>query len=588
MDIIKEISTIKEGYYKGTITIMDGLVFSQYDTIRKIEFYTNSQYLNGMLDEFGRYKPFYNIVNFRVNVATKATDLDTKDIQVYSENPEHAVKSMIFSKEVKKWMRKHYFSKTLNNIGFTRAKYGGVLVKKVIKNGELCLEVPEWKNLVTDTVDIASGVKIEKHYLTPVDIQKKKNIWNKVEENWDKIESTFEQLEGGKFTNSSRICVLEVEGEFENEYLGDDTLKDDEYSLQHYFILCDTNEEPICELHSEQIKYSNYKYLPWLHASGRGLGIGIVEDGFHAQIATNDMVLKQKDILELASKTLLVTDSDTLENNILSDLQVGDIVKIQKGEQMSMLNTLPNSFPQLDGISKQWDEQYSRVSSTFESVTGETMPSGTPFRSLAIQNQEAQSTFNYRREELGIFLNEIFTDWIIPFITKKLNKAHILASEFEDDELTKIDEAFTTYIAKQEVIKNLLEGKVTTAEEYQMMVDTMKQGLKTGLKNKRFIDVPEGYFKDVEFQLDIITTGEQVNKTAVFETISNMIAVVASNPAVLQDPILKKLFAKAVELTGIGINIDTIPMPSQTPTGTTEQLQVAPELADAELTAQPA
>ena len=146
MDIIKEISTIKENYQSGTITILDGLTHSQRSIIQKIEFYTNSQYINGMFDEFNRYKPFYNIVNFRVNVAVKATDLDTKDIQVYAENPKHSVHSMIFNKAVKNWMREEDFSKTLNTIGFTRAKYGGVLVKKVMKNGKLCIEVPEWKN----------------------------------------------------------------------------------------------------------------------------------------------------------------------------------------------------------------------------------------------------------------------------------------------------------------------------------------------------------------------------------------------------------------------------------------------------------
>lgn len=551
MDIIKEISQIKENYYDSTITIMEGLTHSQHTIIQKVEFYTNSQYINGMFDEMGRYKPFYNIVNFRVNVAVKATDLDTKDIQVFSDNPNHAVKSMIFNKEVKNWMRRNYFSKTLNNLTFTRAKYGGVLVKKVVKSGDITLEVPEWKNLIVDQVDIKNGVKIEKHYITPVQIQKKKKVWNKIDNNWHEVETILDNLDN----KSSRVCILEVEGEFEKEYIGE--TPEEEFSLQHYFILCDENEEPKCVLHQEELASSSYKYLPWLEASGRSLGIGIVEDGFNAQFATNDMVLKQRDIIELASKTLIYTDSDIVENNVLNDTSVGDILKIDKGEQMGVLNTMPSSFPALDAIKTAWDEQYSRISSTFEAVTGETMPSGTPFRSIAIQNQEAQSTFNYRREEMGIFLNEIFTDWIIPFITKKLNKQHILSSDFTEDELAKIDDSFAKHIAYKEVISNLLKMKPTTIDEFIERVDEIKAKNKE-LGKKRFIDVPEGYFKDVEFQLDILTTGEQINKTAVFETISNIISVISSNPNILQDQILKSLLAKAIEISGIGINIDTI------------------------------
>lgn len=581
MDIIKEISTIKDNYANGTITILDGLTHSQSQIIQKIEFYSNSQYLNGMYDEFNRYKPFYNIVNFRVNVAVKATDLDTKDIQVYSENPLHQVHSMIFSKEIKNWMRKNYFSKTLNKIGFTRAKYGGVIVKRVVKNDEVTTDIPEWKNLITDQVDIKNGTKIEKHYLTPVQIQKKKGVWNKIDENWEEIQKVFEGLDNGNYTSSSRVCIYEVEGEFEREYL--DSEDTEEYSLQHYFILADANEEPICVLHQEEVTTSQYKYLSWLEASGRGIGIGIVEDGFNAQFSTNDMVLKQRDILELATKTIIATDSDTVENNALTDMQVGDFLKMEKGDQANVLNLMPSSFPQLEGIKQAWDEQYSRVSSSFEAVTGETMPSGTPFRSIAIQNQEAQSTFNYRREEMGIFLNEIFTDWIIPSISKKLNKKHLLTADFEDDELALIDNAFTIYTAKQFVIDQLLNGKVVTQEEFRDMVEAQKQLLTSSLKKKRYIDIPDGFFKDVELKLDIITTGEQVNKTVMFETISNMIAVIASNPAVLQDPVLKKLLVKAIELSGIGINIDSlmaqVPNQSQNtpqiePQGSTGALQV--------------
>lgn len=586
MDIIKEISTIAEGY-NGTITIIDGLTHSQAGIIKKVEYYTNSQYLGGMFDEFKRFKPFYNIVNFRVNVAVKATDLDTKDIQVFSDNPKHRVHSMIFNKEVKNWMRENYFSKTLNEMGLTRAKYGGVIVKKVIKNGKLTLEVPEWKNLITDQVDIKNGIKIEKHYLTPVDIQKKKGVWNKIDENWDKVEKVFKSLDKGRVTNTSRICVMEVEGEFEREYVTE--TEDETYSLQHYFILCDVNEQPKCVLHAEEVKSSQYKYLPWLTASGRGLGIGIVEDGFQAQVATNDMVLKQRDILELSAKTILVTDSDTMENNLVTDLKTGDFLKLEKGEQATLLNTLPTSFPALDDIMKQWDDQYSRVSSSFEAVTGETMPSGTPFRAIAIQNQEAQSTFNYRREEMGIFLNEIFTEWIIPFIAKKLTQEHILVSDFEDDELTIIDEVFSNYVARQYVIEQLLNGKVVTQDEYTTMVEAQKKLLTTTFKKRRFIEVPKDFFKDVEFKLDIITTGEQVNKTAIFETISNMISVIATNPAIMQDPVLKKLLGKAIELSGIGINIDQAlaAAPAQPQPQAQTQLQVPQDQVEqSQLTAQ--
>lgn len=553
MSIIKELQSFVDNYNDQSIEIVEGLSFNGKDLIKTIEYYTNSKYLNGQEDTQGRYKPFYNVINFRVNVATRATDFDTKDFQIYSENPAHYVKSMLFTKEIKNWMRKANFAKTLNEFGFTRAKYGGVIVKRVKRNGELYLEIPEWKNVVFDPTDIANGTKGERHYLTPVDIYNKKDVWNFVEENQDVIDKIFKKEHGKNYSSSARVCILDVEGVFPNDCIDEGK---EGYSLQRHVVLIH-DEVPITVLHSEYKKESDYMYLDWLKASGRGLGIGIVEDGIEAQIAVNDTILKQRDIMEAASKVTFVHNSDSLtqvEN--ISDVDFGHFFKIGINEQMTLLNQTPNSLPQLDNILQQWDDQYSRATSTFEAITGETMPSGTPFRAVAIQNQEAQSMFNYRKEEAGIFWRELFTKWIIPHHKSKLTREHILSSDFSDEELRMIDDAFATKKANDRVFEAIMNGKVITQEDYDQLIETEKELLSRGVRDERFISIPDGYFKDAEFEIDVITTGEQINKSVVFETISNIINTVASNPAILDDPRLAQLFSKVVELSGIGISPD--------------------------------
>lgn len=571
MDILKEIKNIKDNYEGGSITIVDGLDFSQYQLLRQIEFYSNSKYLDDA--EYEGWKPFYNIVNFRVNVAIRATDQDTKDINVYTENPEYYVRSMIFNREVKNWMRESYFSRTLNDITETRVRYGGAYVKRVIKNGKLSIEVPRWKNLITDPVD-PKGTIIEKHYMTPIQLDEKRGVWDNLEENWDNVEKVLKKQYGKNATNSDRVCVYEVEGIFPNELLEEDK---EGYSLQKHFILGNSDGEMVATLHSEEKKESDYKYVAYDEVPGRALGRGVVEDGLEAQIATNDMILAEKDIMDISKMTLFFTDSKILQNNALQDTETGDIIKIDRGDQIGVLNTVPNSLPQMDNILAKWEDQYNKTASTFEAVTGETMPSGTPFRSVAIQNQEAQSLFNYRKEEMGIFLNELFTDWIIPFIKKQIQKKDILTADFEDDELAIIDEELIKQNVKKEVKSRLLRGEMTTAEDYEQLKLLEEQRIRTRLKKRRFLQIPKDYFKDVEFKLDIITTGEQVNKAAMFETMANIMQTVAQNPQILQDPVLKKLFAKIVELSGIGINIDA-QIASNTQPKATPTPELSPEL----------
>jgi hypothetical protein len=70
----------RDDYRSQSVTIAEGYDFSQYETLRTIELYHNSRFSTGNKDTLGREKPFYNISKFRVNVATRATDLDTRDV----------------------------------------------------------------------------------------------------------------------------------------------------------------------------------------------------------------------------------------------------------------------------------------------------------------------------------------------------------------------------------------------------------------------------------------------------------------------------------------------------------------------------
>src|SRR3954453_11432761 len=83
--IYKYVAAQRDSYRSDTIEITEGYDFSQYETLRTIELYDNDRFLSGNKDDLEREKPFFNIVSFRKNVATRATDLDTKDVQIQSD-----------------------------------------------------------------------------------------------------------------------------------------------------------------------------------------------------------------------------------------------------------------------------------------------------------------------------------------------------------------------------------------------------------------------------------------------------------------------------------------------------------------------
>lgn len=563
--ICTEIKKLESDYETGFINILEDLTFSQWKTLKMCEFYANSKYLNSSKtngvnkDELKRDTPFYNIVNFRVTIAKVATDLDIKDIDITSDDPKHYIKAMLLRKEAYEWMKENNFAQFLNRMGYTRAKYGGVLVKKYDEGDKMELQVVQWKNVITDQVNIIDNPLIERHYMTPAELLKKKDVWDNIEEVL-KLNQDSKAARGyGVKQVSNRICIYEAKGEFPIEFLKNardelTTQKDKyEYARQQYFVADVYGKNFI--LYAEELKKSPYDFLPWEEMEGRGLGRGVIEDSEEAQVWTNDAVKNEKGAMDLAGKVVGKTTSKKLGGNIL-EVDNGKIFELEEGKELELLNLTPSAIGKFENQIRMWKEQADGATSSYDANTGEQPPSGTPYSQTALLNQIASKPFDYRREEAGIFLTRLFDKWIIPYLIKRLKKKHILATDFDEDELAMIDQDFTTHRANQRVKEALLEGKFLTPDEYQAVLESEKL-----LGTKRYLDMPDDYFDDIEPKISVNPTGELKNKQAILQSLSTLMGDVMKsfNPntgrfAVFDDPRLAKIFSTIVELSGAGIS----------------------------------
>ena len=567
--IFKELEEINTAY-DSSINIIEGLQFSQKQQLRVAEFYSNSRYLgdntaglwnlgvtemNGNRDGLNREIPFYNIVNYRVTLAKVATDLDIKDVQITSDNPKHYVKSMLLQHEAYEWMKEADFGLFLNRLGYTRPKYGGVLVKKCIEKDEdtgkdeLELEVVEWKNVKTDQIDIERGNIVECHYMTPVELMEKEGVW-------DNVREAVEYMTKNK-KKYDRIEVYEIHGQFPltvlNDALDKEGGEDDDYTYtkQRYFIGKAGQKEFI--FLAEEFDEKVNKYLPWEEMSGRALGRGVIEDSEQAQIWTNDSVQNERDAMELAGKVGIKTTSKKIAGSILEH-DNGRIYELEQNETLDSVNFAPSALGEFQNQIDRWNAQANYATSSFDANNGEQPPSGTPYSTTALLNQVASKPFDYRREEAGIFLSELFEDWIIPFLIKKLKKEHVLVSDYSDEELKIIDESFATFEVNKKVKELILSGKIVTQDDYDQAV----QGFKDLLSGtKRFLEIPDGYFDDIESKVSVITTNEQRDKATTLTSLSEIMktAIASFNPTtgkfgVLEDPVLSKIFQQIVELSG--------------------------------------
>lgn len=567
-------------YETRPVEILNGLMFYQAQMIKTCEYYSNSKYLGGNKDELQRDKPFYNIVNYRVTLAKVATDLDIKDITIGSDNPTHYIHSMLLQKEGYEWMKKVNYGQTLNERGQTRAKYGGVLVKKVMRDKELYVDTVDWRNVATDQVDIESGAIVETHYMTPVEIMAKSDVWNDcldfvkaIEKNQRTNVSKYDQKQ--EQHNTDRGIVYEVTGQFPVSYLADangEPVSDEmdyQYRLQHYFV-GDVNGKGFL-LFAEQMKEKDfpYKYLPWERMPGRALGRGVIEDSEEAQVWTNDSVINEKNAMDLAGKVVLKTTSKQVGANIL-EIDNGRIFEMEDGKELDVLNMEPSALGEFNNQIERWKTQADDATSSYDANSGKQPPADTPYSQTALLNQVAAKPFDYRREEAGIFETEIWEDWILPHLIKKLYKGHLLATDFTQEELDVIDNTFATWSVNQKAIDAILSGKIVNAQSYQSAIATFKATMKG---KRRFLEIPEGFFDDIEAKITVLTTGEQKNKAAILQSLSTIMGDVMQsyNPqtgdfAVLTNPVMARIFGTILELSGAGISPSSLGIGAQTPT----------------------
>jgi hypothetical protein len=553
--LYKELDRLEKDY-KSPIEIADGLELDYPKKLKQIEYYISSRYLNQEGDE--DEVPFHNVVNANADVSKVATDFDTKDIRVESDDGEAYDVSFVFQKEIYDWMKRTNFAKTLNDMNSVRVDYGEVLVKKVMKvvdgKKELVIEIPEWQNLEVDASNILGRPIIENHYMTPAEFAKKSDIYENVKDVLKKAKNQ-EKTDG-------QILVKQISGEFPvavyKECIDEEVSEDDNFTFGRYcfYVACLGSDR--IYLYAHEDKENPYKKLCWKKAAKRP-GKGVIEEGIPAQIWINDSIQKEQKWFELASKAILQTASKRLKGrNILSEMENGTILEHDDAKPITNVPLIASAVPEFQAIIDKWSKQYDRSTSISDVVRGENPPSGQAFRLQALVQQQSSSTFDHRREEMGIFIVELFNDWILPHLAKKFNKAHILSSDFSAEELKALDDNYSNYHANQWVKEQVLNSKIATQEDYESMKQSHKEFISL-TKEKRFLDIPKDYYRDFKPKITIVTTGEQKNKQAVLESLSNLLTLYMSNPAaVQQDPVAAQLFSLVIEKSGVGVSPITL------------------------------
>lgn len=588
---------------EGETTISEYVQWSLYKNTNKVDAYLNSRHISGERDSQGREKPFFNIVTAAVNIWYRATDIDRKNIRLKADKRGDYILSFIASILLSQWMRKTSFGAFLNKWGMALARYGSIPVKFVEKNGELHAEVIPWNRMICDSIDFENNIKIEKLWLTPAQLRKNKSYNQEfVEELIDKVELGRRTLDNtAKDNKSEYIPIYEIHGELEEAYLTDNE-EDTDFVQQMHAVCFEAKREDADDSFDEWTLYRGreeqdpYMMTHLIQEDDRVQSIGAVEYLFEAQWMLNHTSKLVKDQLDLASKLIYQTaDANFAGQNALTSIQNGQILVHQPNMPLTQMNNSSHDIGQILNYAQQWQFMAKELTATPDAIRGNTMPSGTAFRQVAILNQEANSLFELMTENKGLQIEEMMRKFVIPHLKKKMDTTEEITEILNEYQIKKLDSMYvpnkavkmSNILVKQDIlnksVKDIRAGNLMLPQVQQANIEQNKQALQEGLNqqgNERFIapsDIKtktwKEVLKDFEWDIRVEITNEEKDTQAVMQTLASVMQTIAGLQGQTMPEEMRVIFNKILEEAGAisplefsQSNQQSIQQPTQLPT----------------------
>ena len=559
------------------------------DQIETTYLYINSQLITGKND----YKPVKNITRPILNLQHRTEDIEMKNVQIYvNDSTKYHLSFLVKKYHDDVFVIENDMETFLDELNVERIDYGAGLSKQLDKPRPEV--VPLQSIAFCDQTDMLSGPIGIRHYFSPDQLLDMKKVgWGETANGaTHTLEETImlsreEKEKDGTFTKTPGryIEVREVHGNMPKRF-ADPTYTGVEYETR-IFIVCfykpkESQDEKGIILFTKPELESPFKVIKRDPVYGRALGFGGAEELFEPQVWVNYNMIRKQSMLDSAAVTILKSTDPTIaakHPSGLKNLKNLEVLDIAPDTDVAQVDTFPRNVALFDRSTEEWEIHAQRMGSANDTQLSDNPPSGTPFALQELVTNESQGLHEYRRGQYAKHLEEIYNDWIIPHIQKKITEGSKFLSELSLEEMDFVVEKLVTNETNKMMIKKALNLELVTPEEREFFEQEVRDKFKKK-GNKHFIEILKGEFKRVPLGVKVSIAGKSKNLAQHTEKLVNIFRQVVSNPAVLQIPAMAKIFNDIIESAGLDpVDFSAI---------TKEQIQATqPQPQQAEPQAQP-
>jgi hypothetical protein len=236
---------------------------------------------------------------------------------------------------------------------------------------------------------------------------------------------------------------------------------------------------------------------------------------------------------------------------------------------LSQVDTFPRNIALFEKSVAEWDAHAQQMGAANDSIMGKNPNSGTPFKLQELVTQESRGLHDFRRGKFAKDLEDIYRDWIIPYITREITKGQSFLSTLDIDEMQQISEMVIGNEANRLIREMILDGEEIRDEDLEAFKQRAKEEFMKD--NRKFIEILKGELEDAQIMININIAGKQKNLAERVDKLVNIFRQISANPQVLEIPQMAKMFNQILEASGLS-PIDFSMMRSPKP----EQPQIMP------------
>ena len=195
------------------------------------------------------------------------------------------------------------------------------------------------------------------------------------------------------------------------------------------------------------------------------------------------------------------------------------------------------------------------TASAFDPLLGKTPNSGTPFNLQELVVSEGRGMHVYRQGKYAKFIEEVYKDWIIPYIAKEVTNGTRFLSTLTADEMKYVADCVTKSSFNAYYDELVLNGQpVPEPEERTAMEDKFKQEF-VSKGNQHFLEILKGELSKKPIGVKVNVKGKQKDLGKAVDKLVNIWRMIISNPQgfqqAMQDPQMARDFNEIRELSGM-------------------------------------